>query len=399
MKTVGIICECNPFHGGHEYLMKKARESGADAVVCVMSGNFVQRGEAAVLSPHARAEILVSSGADAVFELPFPYAASSAEFFGRAGIEILSRLGIDEVWFGSESADLDTLLRYAEIADSDAFQAAYAEAVEHEGGTASAYFEILSQMANDKATSCEPNDILAISYLRALRKLNAKIRPVTIKREGSGYSEKELVMGAFPSATALRRAWEKNEIESIMPYLPGVCGEVSRREGRAKTAPATLKHATSLVLGMLALTPQKELEEYAGLQGGLAGRLHNAARKATTLDEFFELCATKKYPDARIRRGVLSALLRVKEEDLRAPVSYVRLLAANDTGRAFLSVVRKKSDLCVVTRQTDLPDTPSAARQFELESASAALYSKCLPGPIAADEQLRRPPVILETKK
>ena len=399
MKTVGIICECNPFHGGHEYLMKKARESGADAVVCVMSGNFVQRGEAAVLSPHARAEILVSSGADAVFELPFPYAASSAEFFGRAGIEILSRLGIDEVWFGSESADLDTLLRYAEIADSDAFQAAYAEAVEHEGGTASAYFEILSQMANDKTASCEPNDILAISYLRAIRKLNANIRPVTIKREGSGYSEKELVMGAFPSATALRRAWEKNEIESIMPYLPGVCGEVSRREGRAKTAPATLKHATSLVLGMLALTPQKELEEYAGLQGGLAGRLHNAARKATTLDEFFELCATKKYPDARIRRGVLSALLRVKEEDLRAPVSYVRLLAANDTGRAFLAVVRKKSDLCVVTRQTDLPDTPSAARQFELESASAALYSKCLPSPIAADEQLRRPPVILETKK
>lgn len=399
MKTVGIICECNPFHGGHEYLIKKAREGGADAVVCVMSGNFVQRGEAAVLSPHARAEILVSSGADVVFELPFPYAASSAEFFGRAGIEILSRLGVDEVWFGSESADLDVLLRYAEIADSDAFQAAYAEAVEHEGGTASAYFEILSKMTNDKTASCEPNDILAISYLRAIRKLNASIRPVTIKREGSGYAEKELVMGAFPSATALRRAWEKNEIESIMPYLPGVCGEVSRREGRAKTAPATLKHATSLVLGMLALTPQKELEEYAGLQGGLAGRLHNAARKATTLDEFFELCATKKYPDARIRRGVLSALLRVKEEDLRAPVSYVRLLGANDTGRAFLAVARKKSDLCVVTRQTDLPDTPSAMRQFELESASAALYSKCLPSPIAADEQLRRPPVILETKK
>ena len=81
MKTVGIICECNPYHGGHEYLMKKARESGAEAVVCVMSGNFVQRGEAAVLSPHARAEILVLSGADAVVELPFPYASSSAEFF------------------------------------------------------------------------------------------------------------------------------------------------------------------------------------------------------------------------------------------------------------------------------------------------------------------------------
>ena len=399
MKTVGIICECNPYHGGHEYLMQQARASGADAIICVMSGNFVQRGEAAVLSPHARAEILVSSGADAVVELPFPYAASSAEFFGRAGVEILERLGVDEVWFGSETGDLNVLSRYAEVADSAEFQAAYAQATEGEGGTASAYFSLLAKIANDENAACAPNDILAISYLRAIRKLGANIRPVTVKREGSGYNEKKLVMGAFPSATALRRAWEENEIEAIMPYLPGVCGEVSRREGKAKHAPATLKNAESLVLGMLALTPQKELESYAGLGGGLAGRLHNAASKATTLDEFFELCATKKYPDARIRRGVLSALLRVRDEDLRAPVSYVRLLAANETGRAFLASARKTSDLPVVTRQTDLPETPEAARQFELETVSTALYSKCLPKATAADEQLRRPPVILETKK
>ena len=399
MKTIGIICECNPYHGGHEYLMMRARERGADAMVCVMSGNCVQRGEAAVLSPHARAEILVSSGADAVVELPFPYAASSAEFFGRAGVEILERLGIDEVWFGSETGDLQVLWRYAEVAESQAFQDAYAAAAEGDGGTASAYFSLLSKMANDENAACEPNDILAISYLRAIRKLGAKIRPVTIKREGSGYSEKKLVMGAFPSATALRRAWEENEIEAIMPYLPGVCGEVSRREGKAKTAPATLKHAERLVLGMLSLTPQKELEGYAGLRGGLAGRICDAAKKAETLEAFWELCATKKYPDARIRRGVLAALLRVKEEDLRAPVSYVRLLGANEVGRAFLSSVRKKSDLPVVTRQTDLPTTPAAERQFALESASATLYSKCHPKAFAADEQLRMPPVILQTKK
>ena len=399
MKTVGIICECNPFHGGHEYLIKCARESGAEAVVCVMSGNFVQRGEAAVLSPHARAEILVRSGADAVVELPFPYAASSAEFFGRAGVEILSRLGVNEIWFGSETGDLSILSRYAEVADSKEFQEAYAAATEGEGGTASAYFSLLSKMANDENAACAPNDILAISYLRAIRALQSNIKPVTIKREGSAYAAQELVMGAFPSATALRRAWEMNEIGAIMPYLPGVCGEVSRREGKAKRAPATLKHAERLVLGMLALTPQKEMETYAELGGGLAGRLHSTAVKATSLDEFYELCGTKKYPDARIRRGVLSALLRVKEDDLRAPVSYVRLLAANERGREFLALVRKESDLCVVTRQTDLPNTPYAKRQFELESAAAALYSKCLPKPAAADEQLRRPPLILETKK
>lgn len=399
MHTIGIICECNPFHGGHEYLIKCARESGAGAVVCVMSGNFVQRGEAAVLSPHARAEILVSSGVDAVVELPFPYAASSAEFFGRAGVEILERLGIDEVWFGSETGDLESLSRYADVAESAEFQAAYAEATEKDGGTASAYFSLLSKMAGDGNAACAPNDILAISYLRAIRKLGANIRPVTVKREGSGYAEKELVMGVFPSATALRRAWEVNEIEAIMPYLPGVCGEVSRREGKEKRAPATLKHAERLVLGMLSLTPAKDIDGYAGLGGGLAGRICDAAKKATTLDDFWALCATKKYPDARIRRGVLSALMRVTEDDWRAPVSYVRLLAANNVGRAFLASVRRKSDLAVVTRQTDLPATPEAERQFALESASAALYAKCLPTAVAADEQLRRPPVILASEK
>ena len=399
MKTVGIICECNPFHGGHQYLIDRAREGGADAIVCVMSGNFVQRGEAAVLSPHARAEIVVSSGADVVVELPFPYAASSAEFFGRAGVEILSRLGVDEIWFGSETGDLEALSRLAEVAESAAFQAAYAEATERDGGTAKVYFALLSKMVNDKNIVCAPNDILGISYLRAIRKFGSTIRPVAIQRLGSGYAEKALQEGNFPSATALRRAWAEHEIESVMPYLPDVSGEVSRREARAGRAPANLKNAESLVLGMLSLTPQKEFETYAGLGGGLAGRICDAAKKAATLNEFWALCATKKYPDARIRRGVLSALLRVSEDDLRAPISYVRLLAANDVGRRFLASVRKKSDLCVLTRQANLPATPEAARQFELESASAALYSKCLPKSVAADEQLRCPPVILTEKK
>ena len=398
VNTVGIICECNPYHGGHQYLIDLARKSGADAIICVMSGNFVQRGEAAVLSPHARAEILVRSGADAVVELPFPYAASSAEFFGRAGEEILSRLGVDELWFGSETGDLSVLSCFAETADSPGFCEAYAKRAEGGDGTASAYFALLSEMSQVDV-ACAPNDILAISYLRAIRNTGATIRPTTVKRQGSGYAARELSDEQFPSATALRRVWEEQDFTAVMSYLPDVCGEISRREERAKRAPASLKNAEALVLGMLALTPQAALESYAGLGGGLAGRLHNAAIKATSLDDFFALCATKKYPDARIRRGVLSALLRVKEEDLRTPVAYVRLLAANETGRAFLAFSRKTSDLCVVTRQTDLPATPEAVRQFELESASAALYSKCLPCAVAADEQLRRPPVIVTAKK
>lgn len=399
MKTIGIICECNPFHGGHQYLIDQARASGADAILCVMSGNFVQRGEAAVLSSHARGEILVRSGADVVVELPFPYAAASAEFFGHAGVEILSRLGVDEIWFGSETGDLTSLSHLSEVADSQEFQEAYAQASERDEGTASAYFALLAEMAKDQSTVCAPNDILAISYLRAIRRLGASIRPITVKRQGSGYAESRLNDPQFPSATAIRRAWYEQEIEAVMPYLTDVCGEVSRREERAKRAPASLQNAEALVLGMLSLTPPKELEGYAGLGGGLAGRICDAAKKASTLEEFWTLCATKKYPDARIRRGVLSALLRVTDTDLRAPVAYVRLLAANDAGRVFLSAARRHSDLHVVTRQTDLDGDSATKRQFELETAAAALYARCLPKAIAADEQLRHPPVILTAQK
>ena len=109
MRTAGIVCECNPFHAGHGYLFSAARASGVDAVIAVMSGCFTQRGEAAVADPISRARILLLGGADAVLELPYPFCSSSAEYFSRAGVEILDRLGVDELWFGSECGDLDRL--------------------------------------------------------------------------------------------------------------------------------------------------------------------------------------------------------------------------------------------------------------------------------------------------
>ena len=398
MRAVGIICECNPFHGGHQYLIDRARVSGADAVICVMSGNFVQRGEAAILSPQARAEILAASGADAVFELPFPFSAASAEFFGRAGVEILGRLGVDELWFGSECGDVDTLWRLAEIADSPAFCTTYAARAERENGTADAYFALLSEMAGLDAV-CAPNDILGISYLRAIRKLAPHLLPITVCRMGSGYRDADLPAHQFPSATALRRAWKEQGLPALDGYLSPVSVAVAAREQTEGRAPADLKHAEALVLGTLRLTPLSELETYAGLGGGLAGRLKDAASRASSLADFYALCSTKKYPDARIRRGVLAALLRVCEEDLQAPIAYVRLLAANGTGCAFVSSIRRFSGLPVLTRKTDLPTSDAAKRQFEWEQKSAHLYALCAPIFQDPSAQLRRVPLILENKK
>lgn len=393
MKTAGIICECNPLHAGHIHLMDAARRGGADAIVCVMSGCFVQRGEAAIADPYARAEILVHAGADAVVELPFPYSASSAEFFGAAGVDILSRLGVDELWFGSECGDLELLSRMARVADDPAFVARYSETVQGNSGTARAYFECMKEFCGED--TCSPNDILALSYLRAIEKHGSRMRPVTIRRVGSGYSETELKKDAFPSATALRRAWRTDGLDAIVPFLPDACATVLLREASKHRAPADLRHAERLILGTLRAQSADTTENYEGLGGGLAGRLKSAAENAHSLDELLSLATTKKYPDARLRRGILAAMVGVTAEDVRAKASYVRLLAANKSGCAYLAALRHASEIAVVTRQGDLPTDASTERQHALEAREKSLYSLCLPDIGVARELYCRAPVIL----
>ncbi len=393
MKTAGIICECNPMHAGHVYLMNEARRGGADAIVCVMSGCFVQRGEAAIADPYARAEILVRAGADAVVELPFPYSAASAEFFGAAGVDILSRLGIDELWFGSECGDLALLSRMADAADDPAFLASYTETARGNGGTARAYFDCLQAFCG--ADACSPNDILAVSYLRAIKKCARPMHPVTVKRQGSGYSETVLKKDTFPSATALRRAWHENGLAAILPHLPVQTAEILLREEANGRAPASLSHAERLILGTLRTASAEALERCDGLSGGLAGRLKSAAENAKSLEELLSLAATKKYPDARLRRAVLAAMIGVTPEDVRENPAYVRLLAANKAGCAYLSQKRRAPEIAVITRQGELPSDAVALRQQALEKCEKSLYSLCLPDIDVAKTLLCHAPVIL----
>lgn len=375
MRTAGIICECNPFHGGHQYLIARARESGADTVICVMSSYFVQRGAAAVLPPHLRAETLLCGGADAVLELPFPFSAASAEFFAAAGVDILDRLGVDELWFGSECGDVDLLARLSAVADSEDFLVDYSASAQGNDGTAKGYLNRLQALAGEGAV-LSSNDILGIAYLRALRAKRSAMRPITVKRKGSAYRDGKLTQGEYPSATALRRLWHDEGLAAMLEHLPEETRECYRR---ADEAFADLAFAERLILGHFRLTPPSELERIAELGGGLGNRLAERAKNASTLDEFFSLVATKKYPNARLRRGVLFALTGVRGEDLRTSPAYVRLLAANANGCRFLSETRRGQGIPVVTRRSDLPCNADALRQAEWERRAFSLYSLCLP--------------------
>lgn len=394
MRSAGIICECNPLHEGHLHLIREARRGGAEAVVCVMSGCFTQRGEAAIADPLSRAEALLHGGADVVLELPFPYSSSGAEFFASAGVSILARLGVGELWFGSESGDLDTLWRMAEQVLTEEFQSAYAEAGRTSAGTAQTFFELLSEQTGTRAEAL-PNDILAVSYLRAIRLQGAEMTPHVVLRQGSGFHEQTLQIGIPPSASALRKRFLEAGLDSIVPYLPTVT-EASLRGAVARgMAPAALSRAEAWILGCFRTAKAEELDGIADLSGGLGNRLAQRAAEACTLEELLAFCATKKYTNARILRGILFALAGVTREDLRRAPAYVRLLGANAEGRTFLAQMRKEGQIPILTKQSELPRNADAERQNALAFRALSIYSLCLPKPIAPAAFLRQKPMLL----
>lgn len=395
MKSVGIICECNPFHSGHRYLIERARESGADCVVAVMSGYFTQRGEAAIADPYSRARALLGGGADLVLELPFPYSCAGAEFFAGGGVDILSRLSVDELWFGSECGDIDLLRRGATIAADASFVEQYEQRIASTEGTARAYFDLLSEKLGG-SVKLSSNDILGISYLCAIERQRSGMRPVTVSREGSAYLETTLQTDRHPSATALRHLLLTEGLEKAMPYLLPETSEALASAEEAKSAMASLRHAERAILAHFRMQTAEAVSRIAELEGGLGNRLIHAAEQASSLEELIDIASTKKYTTARIQRGILFSLIGVERADYKRSASFVRVLAANRIGCAFLAEKRKMSRIPTVTRQAEIPDDEPAKRQEELHKKAVGIYTLCLPTPIDPGVILRKNPLIFK---
>ena len=206
MKTVGIICEYDPFHNGHLHQIELSRKSGADTVVCLMSGNSTQRGSFACADKYVRAEAALLSGADLVLELPYPYSSSAAEYFAAAGVAVLDSLGVDELNFGSECGDIDLIYSAAKVTASEEYVKEYRNILEKEPstGAAEAYAKAYLKISGRELPTM-PNDTLGVAYCRAAIKLGTDMRLTTVKREGAGFLANELdEKDAFPSATAIR---------------------------------------------------------------------------------------------------------------------------------------------------------------------------------------------------
>lgn len=370
MRYVGIICEYNPLHTGHAHLLEAVK--GDSVVVCVMSGNFTQRGEAAILPPATRAAMAVAAGADVVLELPFPFAAASASYFATAGVRALAGVGVDTLAFGSETGEAASLTALADRLP----EGNYREGAPESRGDAAAYFDALGgQLAS--------NDILAVEYLRAIKREAPFLSVLPVLRDGAKYGETVLKNGEFPSATALRGALLRGEDVSCFipprsyPFLQEALDTCGIAETR-RLGTAMLAHLRC------GATSCEDSALPAACGGGLLQRLKKVAWEATDYESLCRLAATKRYTDGRIRRALLSLLAGVNEADLKAHPAYLRLLAASRRGREFLSATAKRRTVPVVTKQSEIAALGShAARQRTLSLIADGLYAVCLDGSLS----------------
>ena len=403
-KIAGIVCEYNPFHTGHEYQIKKIREMGYEKIVCVMSGNTVQRGELAVADKYARAKMAIDCGADLVLELPYPYSSSGAEFFATAAVKILSSAGVGTLCFGSESADVDALTSAAKVCESDVFAEKY-RALSSDGlGTASAYFEAYKQVADELGVSADKriegsNDLLGVAYIRAISRYGIDMTPIAIKREGSAYTDGEIDESCgYPSALMIRNALGEG-LGKIEKSMPRASFETLSECIAKGDAPCDIKKIESAVLAFFRLA---DAEILAGMNigetgGGLAERLCKCSKAAKSYDELVALASGKKYTESRVRRAILACMTGATDEDIRRTPSYSTVLAFNDSGREVLASLRKaETEIAFVTKPADAASLSArATRQSLLSEKADALFTLAKPKASENGEYFTKSPYII----
>ena len=362
---MGIVAEYNPFHAGHAFhLAETRRRLGDHTAVAVMSGNFVQRGECAVLDKWTRARLALEGGVDLVLELPTVWAAASAEHFARGAVNILKEAGADAISFGSESGDADGLRKAAVCLDGPEFHAGLRRFLDKGMPFAACRQAAVRDLLGEEPAGLlsNPNDNLAAEYLKAARRLDWEPEAVAVPRRGAGHDGGD--HPDYPSASFVR-------------------GQILSGKLAAEN-PACTKNGERWVLATLRGMDESAFAALPDCGEGLSHRLHRAARQGRTLDEVYALAKTKRYAHARIRRAALWGALGLRESDRPESPPWLRVLGANERGRALLRELKTRARLPVITKPAHAKKLDGPGRRlFELEARCTDLYQLCreTPGP------------------
>ena len=384
MKAVGLVTEYNPFHNGHLYHLNKAMElTGADVSVAVMSGDFVQRGEPAILDKYTRASMAVNSGVNLVVELPVNYALSSAESFAWGAVKVLDYIKADSIAFGSESGDIDRLLKVAHILcdNEDTLYKEISKYISNGISYATARQKTVEKLI-DKYTAAiltSSNNILAVEYLKAIIKNNYEIKPYTVQRQGDGYNATD-IMSDYASATALRGKLKEsiNENSILSKDKINISGYVPEKASLILSSNTNYIYPDDItgtlftrLLDMLFLSGYEKLKfidnvmQYPDVSKEIAGRLYKVSMDMITrgsgsfsFDNICEMIKTKELALSRIKRVLIRVMLGLDNIHMKSyeAAPYIRVLGFDKKGQGYLSYIRNMVEVPLVTKTADYKD-------------------------------------------
>lgn len=407
MKTLGIVTEYNPFHKGHAYMIEEAKKkAGADRVVVVMSGSFVQRGEPAIFDKWTRTEAALKNGVDLVLELPVLFAAANAETFARAAVRILEDTGIvDVLCFGSESGDLHSMQEAAKLMENETeeFQNLLKEQLDeglsYPAARAKA-LETVSQISSEILS--RPNHILGLEYLKALNRYNCTMEPMTIKREGD-YNSPSLTEG-FASAAAIRKALAEGRSTEAMPQLPENIHDVYNKALSLGTAPVFWDELVPALHYKLRMSSAEEIKEIAEVVEGLENRVLHSIDSCYDMKDIVDFIKTKRYTRTKIQRILLHILLDIKEKEVSyfmdlPKLPYIRVLGFQKENSDILADLTENAKCPVLTNLKKAPEVlnEDGLALLALEKTATDLHAMAYPNPIyrAPNQDFTKPLVIL----
>lgn len=430
MKVLGLITEYNPFHNGHKFHIDEAKRlTGADYVIAVMSGSFVQRGAPAIIDKYSRARMAIENGVDLVFELPVCFSTASAEFFAHGAVSLLDKLGvIDCICFGSECGDIELLTTAAQLLTDtkelfdETLQAYLKKGYSYPAARTEAILNTLKMQELPDGEQIgrilnEPNNILGIEYIKALRRFGSAMEPVTIQRKDAHYHEKALSgadanpsgdeisltendltdnIAAISSATAIRNALINDpdtnmRIDRIKASVPENVFNILR-ENFLRTFPITEEDFAEIIHYRLIYTDNNSLTEYMDLSADMADRIKNIRDTNCSIEDFYKIIKSKNLTLTRINRALLHIMLNIRKKDMEEYCKngysqYARLLGLKKDASFLLRKIEKAGALPVITRlsRADRQLTPLGMQMLKEDINATHLYNRIVYGKYKAE--------------
>ncbi len=376
LQRIGIIAEFNPLHNGHKYLIDLAKQLGE--VVCVISSNFVQRGETALCEKRLRAKMAIENGADLVLEMPVVFSMSTAQNFALGGVSALAAVGCDTLFFGSETGEIEPLLKVCDILESEAFKERLASYLK-EGITFAKARQIAAEECGAPKGVLEgANNNLGIEYILAARAIGAEMQFKTVKRQGVLHDSEKAENG-FASASLIREKILSGDYEFAKNYIPqnvlSLLGDNNISD---------IRRIERAVLAVLRTKTIEQLRTLPDISEGIENKLYNAIKNAETLNQLYEKLKVKRYTLARIRRLVLSAFIGIDNTFFMKTLPYVRILGFNKIGETIIKTAKKEFKIPIVMRVGEIDALGDKAQKlFKTESLATDLYNLSL-NPIGA---------------